>query len=69
MGKYQIHKRKGRIARERAIRGEQYDGSKWTLVKSYENVEDANKALKVYEDRHTRSDGSKRWQYKLIKKD
>jgi hypothetical protein len=69
MSKYQIYKRKGRIARERAIRGEQYDGSKWTLVKSYLTEDDANKALRVHEDRHTRSDGSKRWQYKLIKKD
>ena len=69
MSKYQIYKRKGRFYRESAIRGEQYDGSKWSLVKSYETEDDANKALRVYEDRHTRSDGSKRWQYKLIKKD
>lgn len=69
MAKYQIYKRRGRFYREHTIRGEQYDGSRWVLVKSYKTEEDAIKALKIHEDRDTRSDGSKKYQYKMIKKD
>lgn len=67
--KYQIYKRKGKFYRTNAIRGEQYDGSKWVLVKSYKKEEDMKKALLIHEDRNTRSDGSKKIQYKSVVKE
>jgi hypothetical protein len=43
--KFQIFKRKARWRRRLARRGEDYDGSRWELHKSYETKEDAEKAL------------------------
>lgn len=63
---WRIYKRRGSFFRRRAIRGEQYDSSRWTLVKGYDSEDDARKALKVLEDRYTFSDGFKTWQIKLV---
>lgn len=43
--RWQIQKRRGGAFRRLAARGEQYDGSRWELHKSYSTEADARRAL------------------------
>jgi hypothetical protein len=65
---FQILKRPGRCRRRIARRGEEYDGSRWTLHKSYDDKKDAEKALAHLEKKYNEEGFWKMYQFKLIEK-
>lgn len=66
--RWQIMKRAPGWKRKRAIRGEQYDGSRWELHKSYDTEAAAKKAFDFLTKRDTYAGGLKGAQYKLVSK-
>lgn len=67
MTKWKILVRKARWRRKHAVRGEEYDGSKWELHKSYTTKEDAEKALAHLQKKDPVSlAGLRTFQYKLV---
>lgn len=63
--KWRLYRRKGRAERRRALRGVEYDGSRWSLFKSYDDERDARAGLSLHE---TRADNpwGRVWQFKLV---
>ena len=65
---WQILQRNGGSFRRRAVRGEEYDGARWVLRKSYATEADARKAIAILEARYWLPSGRKSMQFKLIEK-
>lgn len=65
---FQILKRKSRCRRKHAVRGEQYDGSRWELHKSYKNEKRALQAMEILLQRDPDYGSGRLFQYKMVEK-